>query len=115
MKTIAKTPPTSRRPPRLRGCGTHAAPAAPEAATWAPEPERANGNGNGVSRRPAAPKVSQAKLDYAASLLRELWAGDEATAEELIADLVRYDSEHVSRLIDNISRSSRSPRARRDS
>lgn len=79
-----------------------AAPAAPEAATWTPEPERASGNGNGAPRRPAAPKVSQARLDYTASLLRELWADDEATAEELIADLVRYDSDHISRLIDNI-------------
>lgn len=106
MKVIDKKTPADLTSAisRLRAMRDFNAAPAPvaEAATWEPDAERPRGNGNGVSRRPATPKVSQAKLDYAASLLRELWAGDEATAEELIADLVRYDSEHVSRLIDSI-------------
>lgn len=78
----------------------NAAPAAPEAAVWTPEPQRASSNGNGVARRPAAPKVSQAKLDYAASLLIEMWGEDEAA--ELIAELGNYDGEHISRMIDSL-------------
>lgn len=77
----------------------NAAPAA-EVATWVPE-ERPAGSGNG-SRRPAAPKVSQAKLDYVASLLRELWASDAETAEELVAELPTFDAAHIDRMIDSI-------------
>lgn len=62
-------------------------------------PERKPASGNGA-RRPAAPRVSQQKLDYAADLLRQVWGEDEAA--ELIADLTRYDSDHISRMIDNL-------------
>ena len=87
---------------RLRGMRDfNAIPAAVEAATWAPEPQRASNGGNGA-RRPAAPKVSQAKLDYAASLLRELWASDAETAEELVAELPTFDAAHIDRMIDQI-------------
>lgn len=87
---------------RLRGMRDfNAAPAAPEAATWAPAPERASNGGNG-GRRPAAPKVSQAKLDYVASLLRELWASDTDTAEELVAELPTFNAAHIDQMIDNI-------------
>lgn len=80
-------------------CDFNAAPAV-EAASWTPQ-ERPAGNGNG-SRRPAAPKVSQAKLDYVASLLRELWASDAETAEELVAELPTFDAAHIDRMIDSI-------------
>lgn len=71
-----------------------------EAAAWTPEPQVTNNGGGNGARRAAAPKVSQAKLDYAASLLTEVWGEDEAA--ELIADLVRYDGEHISRMIDSL-------------
>ena len=61
------------------------------------------GSGNGA-RRQAAPaaKVSPKMLGYAASLLREVWADDPASGEELVADLVRYEAAHISRMIDNL-------------
>jgi hypothetical protein len=77
-------------------------PAAPEAVASIPSaPEATGGNGNGA-RRKATPKVSQAKLDYVASLLRELWASDAETAEELVAELPTFDAAHIDRMIDNI-------------
>lgn len=86
---------------RLQSMRDFNAPAAvvAEIATWTPEPERATNGGNGA-RKPAAPKVSQAKLDYAASLLIDVWGEDEAA--DLIADLVKYDGEHISRMIDSL-------------
>lgn len=61
------------------------------------------GSGNGA-RRQAAPaaKVSPKMLNYAAALLREVWAADPASGEELVADLVRYEAAHISRMIDNL-------------
>lgn len=62
-----------------------------------------SGSGNGSRRAaPRAAKVSPAKLAYATDLLRQVWAADPASGEELIADLVRYDSDHISRMIDNL-------------
>ena len=76
-------------------------PAAPEVGGIQDVPAQRAASGNGA-RRAAAPKVSQAKLDYVASLLRELWASDAETAEELVAELPTFDAAHIDRMIDNI-------------
>lgn len=80
----------------------HSAPNAPEVGGLPGIPAQRSSNGGNGARRPAAPKVSQAKLDYAASLLRELWASDAETAEELVAELPTFDAAHLDRMIDNI-------------
>jgi len=76
-------------------------PAAPEVGGIQDIPAQRASSGNGA-RRAAAPKVSQGKLDYVASLLRELWASDAETAEELVAELPTFDAAHIDRMIDNI-------------
>lgn len=76
-------------------------PAAPEVGGIQEVPAQRASSGNGA-RRKAAPAVSQAKLDYVASLLRELWASDAETAEELVAELPTFDVAHIDRMIDNI-------------
>lgn len=59
--------------------------------------------GNGA-RKAAAPRraVPQDMIDFAANLLREVWASDLATGEELVADLGRYDYDHIDRMIANL-------------
>lgn len=105
MKVIKKKAPLvlAANITRLRGMADYdrATPNAPEVGGIQNIPAQRNGGGNGA-RRPAAPKVSQAKLDYAASLLRELWASDAETAEELVAELPTFDAAHIDRMIDNI-------------
>jgi hypothetical protein len=76
-------------------------PAAPEVGGIQDVPAQRTPSSNGA-RRAAAPKVSQGKLDYVASLLRELWASDAETAEELVAELPTFDAAHIDRMIDNI-------------
>lgn len=77
-------------------------PAAPEVGGIQDVPAQRTPSGGNGARRATAPKVSQAKLDYVASLLRELWASDAETAEELVAELPTFDAAHIDRMIDNI-------------
>lgn len=74
-------------------------PNAPEVGGILGVPAQRKASGNGA-RRAAAPQVSQAKLDYAASLLTEVWGEGEAV--ELIAELGQYDNDHISRMIDQL-------------
>lgn len=102
-KTLAKKTPADRamQTARLQGMrDLNAAPAAVEAATWVAEDARPAGSGNGSRGRAAAPKVSQAKLDYVTSLLIDVWGAEDAA--ELIAELPSFDGDHISRMIDNL-------------